>query len=78
MPDTNPLDELKARIAELLRAAPARDLEKNINALLSSFFDRFDLASREDLDVQRKLLERARTRLEQLEARVAQLESRKP
>jgi ubiquinone biosynthesis accessory factor UbiK len=78
MAQTNPLDELKARIAELLKASPARDAEKNINALLASFFDRFDLASREDLEVQRKLLDRARARLEQLEARVAELEARKP
>jgi BMFP domain-containing protein YqiC len=78
MAQANPLDELKARLAELLKASPARDLEKNVNALLASFFDRFDLASREDLEVQRKLLERARTRLEQLEARVAELEARKP
>lgn len=78
MPQANPLDDLKARIAELLKASPARDVEKNINALLGSFFDRFDLASREDLEVQRKLLDRARARLEQLEARVAELEARKP
>lgn len=78
MSQTNPLDDLKAKISELLKASPARDVEKNVNALLASFFDRFDLASREDLDVQRKLLERARTRLEQLEARVAELEARKP
>lgn len=78
MSQPNPLDDLKARIAELLKTSPARDIEKNVNALFASFFDRFDLASRDDLDVQRKLLERARLRLEQLEARVAELEARKP
>ena len=57
MPETNPLDELRARIGEALRGSPAQDLEKNLHAMLAAFFDRFDLAAREDLDVHRKLLE---------------------
>ncbi len=78
MPDSNPLDELRARIAEALRSSPAQDLEKNLHALLAAFFDRFDLAAREDLEVHKKLLERAQAKLAALEARVAELEARKP
>jgi hypothetical protein len=78
MPETNPLEELRSRIAEALRASPAQDLEKNLHALLGAFFDRFDLAAREDLEVQKKLLERAQAKLAALEARVAELEARKP
>ena len=78
MAQTNPLDELRARIAEALRASPAQDLEKNLHALLAAFFDRFDLAAREDLEVHKKLLERAQAKLAALEARVAELEARKP
>ena len=65
-------------MAQALRASPAQDLEKNLHALLGGFFDRFDLAGREDLEVQKKLLERAQAKLAALEARVAELESRKP
>jgi BMFP domain-containing protein YqiC len=78
MPESNPLDELRARIADALRASPAQDLEKNLHALLAAFFDRFDLAARDDLEVHKKLLERAQAKLAALEARVAQLEARKP
>jgi BMFP domain-containing protein YqiC len=78
MPQTNPLDELKGRISEALRGSPAQDLEKNLNAMFAAFFDRFDLAAREDLEVHRKLLERAQAKLAALEARVAELEARKP
>ncbi len=78
MPEANPLDELRARIADALRASPAQDLEKNLIAMLAAFFDRFNLAAREDLEVHRKLLERAQAKLAALEARVAELESRKP
>jgi BMFP domain-containing protein YqiC len=75
--ERSPLADLRARIAEALRASPAQDLEKNLNALLGAFFDRFELASREDLEVQKKLVERAQAKLAALESRVAELEARK-
>ena len=71
-------DDLRARISDALRNSPAADLEKNLHALVRSFFDRFDLATREDLDVHRRLLERAQAKLTALEARVAQLEAKNP
>ncbi len=79
MTQRNPLDELRERIRESLSVSSAQqDLEKNLNAVLTAFFDRFDLAAREDLEVHRKLLERAQAKLAALEARVAELEARKP
>ncbi len=78
MTDRNPLEDLRERIAAALRNSPAQDLEKNLTALMAAFFDRFDLAAREDLEVHKKLLERAQAKLDTLEARVAELEARKP
>ena len=78
MQESDPLKELRARSAEALSASPAQDLEKNLHALHAAFFDRFDLAAREDLEVQKKLLERAQAKLAALEVRVAELEARKP
>ncbi len=78
MAEANPLDELRRRVSAALRDSPAQDIEKNVHALLGAFFDRFDLASREDLEVHRKLLERAQAKLAALEARVAELEARGP
>jgi ubiquinone biosynthesis accessory factor UbiK len=78
MSESNPLEELRARIAEALKSSPAQDVEKNLHALLGAFFERFDLAAREDLEVQKKLLERAQAKLAALEARVAELEARPP
>ena len=72
-------DDLSNRIRDLLRDSPAQDLEKNLRALLSSWFERLDLVLREDFEVQKKLLERASGRLTELEARVRELEAgRKP
>ncbi|MGH8705558.1 MAG: accessory factor UbiK family protein [Burkholderiales bacterium] len=76
MTEKRPLDELRERISEALRASPAQDLEKNLHALAVAFFDRFDLATREDLELQKKLIERAQTKLAALEARLAEFEAR--
>ena len=72
------LDDLSARIDEALRGSPAQDVEKNLKALLTAWFDRLDLVLREDFDVQKKLLERSQAKLAELEARIAELEARKP
>lgn len=77
MDDKRLFEDLSARINEALRNSPAQDIEKNLRAMLASWFDRMDLVMREDFDVQKKLLERALARLAELEARVAQLESAK-
>ena len=69
-------NELSARLAALAAANPAKDFEKNVRGLLSSAFERLDLVSREEYDVQTQVLARARERLAALEARVAELEAR--
>ena len=76
MSQTRILDELSARISEFLAASPAKDVEKNLRALLSAAFARLDLATRAELETQAKVLARAREKLSELEARVAELESR--
>jgi BMFP domain-containing protein YqiC len=72
--ETRFLDELSKRVSELLAASPAKDIEKNLRALLSSAFSRLDLVTREEFDVQQDVLGRTREKLEQMEARVAEME----
>jgi BMFP domain-containing protein YqiC len=76
MTDKRFFDDLSDRINEALRNSPAHDLEKNLRALLASWFDRMDLVLREDFEVQTKLLERAQAKLAELESRVTELETR--
>jgi len=76
MSRTRILDDLSARISEFLAASPAKDVQKNVQALLSAAFARLDLATRAELEIQAKVLARAREKLSELEARVAELESR--
>ncbi|MCC7483731.1 MAG: accessory factor UbiK family protein [Burkholderiales bacterium] len=66
--------ELSERIREAISRSPAADLEKNLRALLAAAFSRLDLVTREEFDVQREVLARARAKLEELEARLAAIE----
>jgi ubiquinone biosynthesis accessory factor UbiK len=76
MAQSSLLEDLSARISEFLAASPAKDLEKNLRALLTSAFARLDLATREQFEVQTQSLSRAREKLAELERRVAELEAR--
>lgn len=72
--DSKLLDDLNRRVREMVNASPARDLEKNLRAMMSSTFSRLDLVTREEFDVQQEVLRRTREKLQALEARVAELE----
>ncbi len=75
MTDPRLIDEIGARLSEVLAHSPARDVEKNLRALLASFFDRFDLVTRDDFEVQKRVLERAHARIAELERRLGELEA---
>ena len=68
------INDLNAKVSELLAASPAKDLEKNVRVMMTSFFSRLDLVTRDEFDVQAKVLARTREKLEALEARLADME----
>jgi BMFP domain-containing protein YqiC len=70
------LDDLAARIGKAIEASPAKDVERNVKALLQSGLMRLDLVSRQEFDTQAQVLLRTREKLERLEARLAELEAR--
>ncbi|MBN4664620.1 accessory factor UbiK family protein [Pandoraea nosoerga] len=69
------LQDMQAKVSELLKQSPAKDIERNVKSLLNSGFNRLDLVTREEFDVQAQVLARTREKLEALEKRVAELES---
>ena len=78
MDKTGFLDDLQRRLAALIAASPAADVQKNIKALLAQQFARLDLVTRDELDIQVQVLARTREKLEALERRVEVLEGGKP
>ena len=77
MSDTKFFDDLSAKLSELVKNSPAKDIEKNVRALLMQGFAKLDLITREEFDVQAQLLTLTREQLVLLEMRVAQLEAQR-
>ncbi|HEY3600187.1 MAG TPA: accessory factor UbiK family protein [Paraburkholderia sp.] len=71
-------NDLQARMSDLLKNSPAKDVERNVKAMLSQGFSKLDLVTREEFDTQTQVLVRTRARLEELERRVAELEQKLP
>jgi len=69
------VDEIGERLSGFAANNPARDLEKNIKAVLACATSKLDLVPREEFDLQRELLLKTLDRLAELEARVAALEA---
>jgi len=74
MPDQKLFDDIGNKLNQLIAESPARDIEKNLRAVLQGAFTRLDLVPREEFDIQQQVLLRTREKLEALEARVAALE----
>ena len=74
MLDPKIFEELSAKLSTVIAASPAADIEKNARAMLSGFFARLDLVTREEFDVQAQVLTRTRELLKTLEERIARLE----
>ena len=68
---------VRAETAGPVAATPARDIEKNAKAMLSSMLGRLDLVTRDEFDVQTQVLARTREKLTALEARVEALEKQR-
>ena len=76
MLDPKAFEEFTAKVSAMIAASPAGDIEKNLRALMTSGLARLDLVTREEFDVQREVLARAREKLSALEARIAELEEK--
>lgn len=71
---STPLEEIGAKIGELLAGTPAKDIEKNLRAVAQNVASKFNLVPREEFEVQQAVLLKTREMVESLETRVAELE----
>ena len=69
-------NEMQSKVGEAIKQTPAKDLEKNVRALLVQGFQKMDLVTREEFDIQAQVLAKTRAKLEALEAKVAVLEKK--
>lgn len=75
MDKPNFFNDLQAKLSQAFESSPAKDLEKNVKAMLQQGFSKLDLVTREEFDIQSQVLAKTRAKLEALEARVTELEA---
>ncbi len=71
------LNDLATRLSKALPknvVAVKKDIEKNLHSILMSAFAKLELVTREEFDVQTKVLSRTRKKLESLETEIKELE----
>ncbi len=68
-------NDMQAKMQQALENSPARDIEKNLKAMMSQGFAKLDLVTREEFDIQAQVLAKTRSKLEALELRIAELEA---
>lgn len=77
MIETKKLDDLASQLSKLMPAqlsAASEDLSQNLRAIVQGWFDRLDLVTREEFEVQKAVLARTRSKLEAIEEQLAELE----
>jgi BMFP domain-containing protein YqiC len=73
----NIANDMQSKVSDAIKQSPAKDLEKNVRGLMTQVFQKLDLVTREEFDLQMQVLARTRAKLEELEAKVAALENKK-
>jgi len=68
--------DMQNKIGEAIQNSPAKDIEKNVRAMMSQGFQRMDLVTREEIDIQTRVLAKTREKWEALEATVTELEKK--
>ena len=74
MLDPKMFEDFTQRVSSLIANSPAADIEKNVRSMMSSFFSKLDLVTREEFDTQANVLARTRQLVDQLTARLDELE----
>jgi BMFP domain-containing protein YqiC len=76
--DRNIIDELAGKLADVVPGdihELRNDLESNFRSLLQNGLDKLDLVTREEFEVQTKVLERTREKLQRLEQELEELQA---
>ncbi len=76
MLDPKMFEDFTQRVSNLIANSPAAEVEKNVRSMMSSFFSKLDLVTREEFDTQANVLARTRQLVEQLTARLDELEKK--
>ena len=78
MIDLGKIDDIVKRLSDSMPQGASRlkeDVEVQFRSVLKTAFEKMDLVTREEFDIQKSVLERTRIKLDSLESQLEQLES---
>ena len=70
------LDELQSKLGQIMESSPAKDIERNVRALLTQAVSRLELVTSEEYEVQKLIIVQLQNRINILEKRLSDLENR--
>ncbi len=70
------LDELQSKLGQIMESSPAKDIERNVRALLTQAVSRLELVTSEEYEVQKLIIVQLQNRVNMLEKRLSDLENR--
>jgi BMFP domain-containing protein YqiC len=69
-------EDVQKKVSDAVKDSPAKDLEKNVRGLMNQGFQKMDLITRQEFDIQVQVLAKTREKLEELEAKVEALQAK--
>lgn len=69
-------EEFQKNVSDLIARSPAADIERNVKTFMGQAFNKMDLITRDEFDIQVDMLKRVQERATLLEEQVQQLEQR--
>ncbi len=70
------IEQISAQVNSLMKNNPLSDFETNFKSLLHASLDKLELVTREEFEIQQKVLVNTRAKLEELEQIIKNLESK--
>ena len=67
-------EEMQSKVGDAIHNSPAQEIEKNVRAMMNQGFQKMDLVTRDEFELQAKVLSKTREKLEALELKVAEME----
>ena len=68
-------DNMQQKLGQWFEHSPAAEVKQMVQAMVQQGLNKLDLVTREEFDVQSRVLARTRERLETLEGKVTELEA---
>jgi BMFP domain-containing protein YqiC len=66
----NVLEQINAFIKQSITNSPMKDVEKNVHSLVMAVLQKFNLVTREEFEIQKKVLQATRLKLEEIEKKL--------